>query len=114
MSTEIFRRAIPKRHRLAVSLLSRCSKGNDTLVGNVVKVAAMTNGRLKSTTVRFTDTDLRLIDGLQDKLGLGMIQVIRLAIRRLAEIEKVSSPPTTHQVEVRRHGQVKAKKSRTH
>jgi hypothetical protein len=53
----------------------------------------MTNDKLKSTTVRFTHSDLRLIDCLRDKLGLGMIQVTRLAIRRLAEIENVSSPP---------------------
>jgi hypothetical protein len=51
--------------------------------------------KLKSTTVRFTDTDLRLIDSLQEKLGLGMIHVIRLAIRRLAEAECVS-PPRKH------------------
>lgn len=49
--------------------------------------------RLKSTTVRFTDSDLHLIDSLQDKLGLGMIQVIRLAIRRLAEIENIPTIP---------------------
>ncbi len=53
----------------------------------------MTNDKLKSTTVRFTDADLRLINCLRDKLGLGMIQVIRLAVRRLAEIENVPSPP---------------------
>ena len=45
--------------------------------------------KLKSTTVRFTDADLRLIDSLQEKLGLGMIHIIRLAIRRLAETESV-------------------------
>ena len=62
----------------------------------VVKITAMTNDKLKSTTVRFTHSDLRLIDSLRDKLGLGMIQVIRLAIRRLAEIEGVSSPLARH------------------
>ena len=46
---------------------------------------------LKSTTVQFTESDLHIIASLQDKLGLGMIQVIRLAIRRLAEIE--NAPP---------------------
>jgi hypothetical protein len=45
--------------------------------------------KLKSTTVRFTDSDLEVIACLEDKLGLGMIHVIRLAIRRLAEIENV-------------------------
>lgn len=49
----------------------------------------MKGDKLKSTTVRFTESDLHLITSLQDKLGLGMIQVIRLAIRRLAEIENV-------------------------
>jgi hypothetical protein len=54
----------------------------------------MRNDKLKSTTVRFTESDLHIIACLQDKLGLGMIQVIRLAIRRLAEIENVlTSPP---------------------
>jgi hypothetical protein len=53
----------------------------------------MKNDKLKSTTVRFTDSDLRLITGLQEKLGLGMIHVIRLAIRRLAENENLPSTP---------------------
>jgi len=57
---------------------------------NVVQLNTQMKGdKLKSTTVRFTDSDLHLITSLQDKLGLGMIQVIRLAIRRLAEIENV-------------------------
>ena len=50
----------------------------------------MTNEQLKSTTVRFTDSDVNIIHCLQNKLGLGMIQVIRLAIRRLAELENVN------------------------
>jgi len=49
----------------------------------------MRNDKLKSTTVRFSESDLHIIACLQDKLGLGMIQVIRFAIRRLAEIENV-------------------------
>jgi hypothetical protein len=53
------------------------------------KSAVMKNEKLKATTVRFTDSDLRLIDGLQEKLGLGMIHIIRLAIRRLAENENL-------------------------
>ena len=54
----------------------------------------MKKDKLKSTTVRFTESDLNFIACLQDKLGLGMIQVIRLAIRRLAEIENIlTSPP---------------------
>ncbi len=50
--------------------------------------------KLKSTTVRFTESDLQIIARLQDKLGLGMIQVIRLAVRRLAEIENTLTSPT--------------------
>jgi len=61
---------------------------------NMVKIKQMRTDKLKSTTVRFTDADLHLIDSLQEKLGLGMIQVIRLAIRRLAEIENVDSWPS--------------------
>jgi hypothetical protein len=53
------------------------------------ELTAMKNKKLKPTTVRFTDSDLRLIDSLQEKLGLGMIHVIRLAIRRLAESENL-------------------------
>jgi hypothetical protein len=45
--------------------------------------------KLKSTTVRFTTEDLKIIDRLQRRLGLGMVQVIRLAIRRLAQLENI-------------------------
>ena len=60
------------------------------------KMSTMKNEKLKSTTVRFTDSDLHLIDSLQEKLGLGMIHIIRLAIRRLAENENLlkSTAPT--------------------
>lgn len=50
---------------------------------------------LKSTTVRFTKEDLQIIDGLQQKLGLGMVQVVRLAIRRLAFLENIHPPEKT-------------------
>ena len=53
------------------------------------KTRMMADDKLKSTTVRFTDSDLVVLNHLRVKLGLGMIQVIRLAIRRLAEIENV-------------------------
>jgi hypothetical protein len=46
-------------------------------------------GKLKSTTVRFTNEDFQLLDRLQRRLGLGMVQVIRLAIRRLAQLENI-------------------------
>jgi hypothetical protein len=53
------------------------------------ELTVMKNEKLKSTTVRFSDTDLHLIDRLKQKLGLGMIHIIRLAIRRLAESENL-------------------------
>jgi hypothetical protein len=53
------------------------------------KLTVMKNEKLKSTTVRFSDSDLHLIDCLRQKLGLGMIHIIRLAIRRLAESENL-------------------------
>lgn len=55
----------------------------------------MKNETLKSTTVRFTQSDLELVESLQEKLGLGMIHVIRLAIRRLAENENLLPFPAT-------------------
>jgi hypothetical protein len=55
----------------------------------------MKHEKLKSTTVRFTESDLHLIDCLREKLGLGMIHVIRLAIRRLAETENLLTSPFT-------------------
>jgi hypothetical protein len=54
----------------------------------------MKNEKLKSTTVRFTESDLYFIECLQEKLGLGMIHIIRLAIRRLAESENLTSSPS--------------------
>jgi hypothetical protein len=49
----------------------------------------MKNETLKSTTVHFTESDLHLVESLREKLGLGMIHVVRLAIRRLAESENI-------------------------
>jgi hypothetical protein len=68
---------------------------NDRPVVRVKELKVMKNEKLKSTTVRFTDSDLHLIDRLQEKLGLGMIHVIRLAIRRLAETENLLPSPST-------------------
>ena len=90
---KILRGAIPRRYRLAVSSPSFSAPWQRHGICSAVKIPAMTNDKLKSTTVRFTDSDLLLIDCLRDKLGLGMIQVIRLAIRRLAEIENISPLP---------------------
>jgi hypothetical protein len=64
---------------------------NDWRILNLKEWTVARNEKLKSTTVRFTESDLRLIESLQEKLGLGMIHVIRLAIRRLAESENL--PP---------------------
>ncbi len=63
--------------------------GNDGQTPLMQELTAMKNEQLKSTTVRFTDSDLRVIASLQEKLGLGMIHIIRLAIRRLAENENL-------------------------
>lgn len=57
-------------------------------------MAAMRTEMLKSTTVRFTESELRLLDSLQEKLGLGMVHIIRLAIRRLAEGENLLPVPS--------------------
>ena len=51
----------------------------------------MNDGKLQSTTVRFTDSDLYLIERLQEKLGLDVFHVIRRAVRHLAEIENLQS-----------------------
>jgi hypothetical protein len=70
--------------------------GNDRFSRGLQNMVGMKNEKLKSTTVRFTNSDLQLIDALQEKLGLGMIHIIRLAIRRMAEAENllVPMPPT--------------------
>lgn len=49
----------------------------------------MKKQKLRSTTVRFTKEDLHIIAMLQRRLGLGMVQVIRVAIRRLAQLESL-------------------------
>lgn len=92
--TQILRWKIPRRYRRAVfrpfsALQQRQPSRPDVRVETVMK-----NENLKSTTVRFTDSDLHLIDSLQEKLGLGMIHVIRLAIRRLAESENLMPAPS--------------------
>ena len=76
---------IPSRYLSASSLCL----GNDGRSSLMQKSTVMKNEKLKATTVRFTDSELRLIDRLRDKLGLGMIHIIRLAIRRLAENENL-------------------------
>src|SRR3954468_11595411 len=92
MLTEILRNAIPQRYRLAVSQWSRCSWATTEQLSRWKTLRLMKNEKLKSTTVRFTESDLYLIESLQEKLGLGMIHIIRLAIRRFAESENL--PPS--------------------
>lgn len=41
-------------------------------------------------TVRLTESDLQIVSALSDKLGVGMTQIFRLAIRALATKEKVT------------------------
>lgn len=63
---------------------------NDWLIVHWLEYPVMMkNEKLKSTTVHFTESDLQLVESLREKLGLGMIHVIRLAIRRLAESENL-------------------------
>jgi len=47
---------------------------------------------LAPTGVRFTADDRRILKALGAKLGVGTAQVLRLAIRKLAEIEQDAVP----------------------
>jgi len=73
--------------------VAQCSWAT-TVHAPAARFRVMKNDKLKATTVRFTDSDLHLIVCLQEKLGLGMIHIIRLAIRRLAESENLLSSST--------------------
>ena len=66
------------------------TQSNDN-VATAVSNNGVADGKLKSTTVRFTKQDIQIIDALRRRLGLGMVQVIRVAIRRLAQLEKYPS-----------------------
>jgi hypothetical protein len=92
--TQIFRRMISMRYRVAVYALSFLAPRQRQSLVRMRESRAMKNEKLKSTTVRFTDSDLHLIECLQEKLGLGMIHVVRLAIRRLAESENLLPLPS--------------------
>lgn len=47
----------------------------------------------KHTTIRFNAADIALLDALQAKFGLvSRTEVVRMAIRRLAELENVKTP----------------------
>ena len=70
-------------------LVDSLSSGKDIPLVGVVKIRSMKKESLKATTIRFTESDLEIVESLQQKLGLGMIHVIRLAIRRLAETENL-------------------------
>jgi len=91
MLTEILRKAMPRRYRLNVSSLSLLLLGNDGPIVPLEDSRVMKNEKLQSTTVRFTETDLYLIERLQEKLRLDMFHVIRLAVRQLAENENLLS-----------------------
>ena len=45
----------------------------------------------KATSYRFTDTALELIDHLSEKLGVSKTAVIEIALRKLAEAEKIEA-----------------------
>ena len=62
-------------NRLNVSSLSLVPLGNDGPIVPLEDLRFMKNEKLQSTTVRFTDTDLYLIERLQEKLRLGMIHI---------------------------------------
>jgi hypothetical protein len=85
---------MPFRYRLNVSPLSLLLLGNDGPVVPLEDSRVMKNEKLQSTTVRFTESDLYLIERLQKKLGLDMFHVIRIAVRHLAENENVPSSPS--------------------
>lgn len=60
------------------------------LVGETKEQTFPVKDRLiKSTTVNFTSCDLTLLDKLQKKLGLSMIAIIRLGIRKLADENRI-------------------------
>jgi len=80
---------------MTVTTLPHCSWTTTGQLPGCENLRVMKNEKLKSTTVHFTNSDLHLIDCLQEKLGLGMIHVIRLAIRRLAESENLLLSPST-------------------
>jgi hypothetical protein len=77
---------------MAISFLLLLSK--DGLILHWLEYPVMKNETLKSTTVHFTESDLHLVESLREKLGLGMIHVVRLAIRRLAESENILPSPS--------------------
>jgi hypothetical protein len=89
MVTKIIFVEIPEGYRIDVSRLPRCSQATTGQSFWCKNQQVMKNEKLKSTTVRFSDSDLHLIERLREKLGLGMIHIIRLSIRRLAESENL-------------------------
>jgi len=75
-------------------LLSLLLLGNDGSIVPLEDSRVMKNDKLRSTTVRLSDSDLYLIERLQEKLGLDRFHVIRLALWHLAENESLLSSPT--------------------
>jgi hypothetical protein len=65
--------------------LSACAGGEESDI--------QMNYMAQQTTVRFTDADLALLEALQAKTGIvSRTEVLRRAIRALAEQEKVIPP----------------------
>jgi len=89
-------RVPPEAVHVNLTALMLCWNGSDgPFISDVEQwQRGVMHEKLKSTTVRFTDSDLHVIDRLQEKLGLGMIHVIRFAIRRLAENENLLPSPS--------------------
>lgn len=87
-------RQLPCRYRLNVSSISSLLSGIDGPIVPLEDSRVMKNDKLQSTALRFTDSDLYLIERLQEKLRLDMFHVIRLAVRHLAENENLPSSPS--------------------
>jgi hypothetical protein len=86
--------AVSSRYRIAFAVAvfkleeARLPRGNDSK-GPPLSNRFLEKDKLRSTTVRFSKQDIQIIDALRQRLGLGMVQVIRVAIRRLAQLENI-------------------------
>src|SRR5579859_2601922 len=80
------RRAAPSEHVRGAAIL-RLELDPITFVYTIGMVTARQVG------IRFTDEDLALLDALQSRTGIGnRTDVVRLAVRKLAQAEGVSVP----------------------
>lgn len=72
------------------TLLESCSKKSSTfLLTNVRQSEMMISVMPKTITIRPSVDDRKIIDRLAAKLGIKTSQVIKVALRRLAEAEKL-------------------------